>query len=110
MIIMKIKYLALASKENSDLEKLNSQFSFIGNVRISPNEKIAKRIFYLMFPNGGFIPSGYQVLNKSESIDNPLFDIVSGYPLNTQVVYKNIDSESLDDLCEIPNNEDIRKK
>lgn len=110
MIIMKIKYLAFASKRNCDLEKLNSQFSFIGNVRISPNEKIAKSIFYLMFPNGGFIPSDYQVVNKSQSMDNPLFDIVSGYPLNTQVVYKNMDSESLASLCQIQNNEDIRKK
>ncbi len=110
LIILKIKYLALASKRNCDLEQLKSQFSFIGNVRISPNEKIAQRIFYLMFPNGGFIPSGYQVLNKSESIDAPLFDIVSDYPLNTQVVYKNIDSEELASLCETQNNEHMRKK
>lgn len=110
MIIMKIKYLALASKKDCDLAKLNSQLSFIGNIRISPKEEIATSIFYLMFPNGGFTPSGYQVLNKSQSIDKPLFDIVSDYPLNTKVIYKNIDSESLASLCAVQNNEKFKKK
>lgn len=109
MIIMKIKYLALASKENCNLKKLDSQLSFVGNVRISPNEETAKNIFYLMFPNGGFRPSGYQVLNKSVDIDKPLFDIVTNYPMNTQIVYQNIDTEGLANLCDVPNSEEIKK-
>lgn len=110
MIIMKIKYLVLASKENCDLEKLDSELSFVGNIRISPNEETAKNIFYLMFPNGGYKPSGYQVLNKSVSLDMPLFDIVTNYLINTQTLYKNINEETLANLCGIQNIEEIKKK
>lgn len=85
----------MASKENCDLEALNAQFRFMGNIRISPRENVAKAIFYLMFPRGGFIPSGYQVLNKSKSIDNPSFDIVEKYPINTQIIQQNIGADEL---------------
>ncbi len=105
MILMKIKYMALASKETCDLEKLNLEFSFMGNIRISPKEETARNIFYLMFPNGGFIPSDYQVLNRTTDIENPSFDIVTNYPINTRVLYKNIDEETLANLCTIENNE-----
>lgn len=110
MIIMKIRYLALASKKGCNLEKLDSQFSFIGNVRVAPNMEIAKNIFYLMFPNGDFRPSGYQVLNVSESMDSPLFDVVADYPINPHVVYKGIDPKTLASLCAIQDNEDVKKK
>lgn len=110
MIIMKIKYLAMASKENCDLEKLSSEFSFIGNVRRSPDEKTAKSIFYIMFPNGEFSSSGYRVLNKSLDIDNPLFDVVSGYSQNMSVIYENVGPEDLASLSGIQNNEDRSKK
>ncbi len=49
-------------------------------------------------------------LNKSQSIDNPLFDIVSDYPINTKVIYKNINSESLATLCVVQDNEGVKKK
>lgn len=109
LIIMKIKYLAMANKRNENITSLNDEFSFMGNIRVSPSEEVAKTIFYLMFPNGGFVPSGYQVLNKSKRVDEPLFDVVKDYPFNTQVVKENIDENTLKDLY-YSSDEDIKKR
>lgn len=107
MIIMKLKYLALLDKENSDIEKLNSQFSFIGNIRTAPSRETADNIFYYMFPGGGHVSSEYYVLNKSTSLDMPSYDIVVDFPFHTQVVHSGLDEEALNDIIE---NKDNKRK
>lgn len=100
MIIMKIKYLALLNKENCDIEKLNSQFSYVGNVRVSPSKETADNIFYYMFPDGGYVDSGYYVLNKSTSLDKPVYDIVTDFPFHTEIVHSGLDEEKLNDVIQ----------
>jgi len=99
MILMKLKYLALKEK-TLDKEKLDEEFSFCGNIRMSPPEEIAKNIFYFMFPNGGYRESCYQIINKSNDITNPLFQIVTNYPSNPIIIQDSLTYEELSHLEE----------
>lgn len=101
MILMKIKYLALKAKEGIDKQELSDDFSFCGNVRIAPPDEVSKRIFYFMFPGGGYRESGYYVLNKSNDLAFPLFKIVKDYPLNTTLIQ---DDVTYDDLLHLEEN------
>ena len=89
LILMKIKYLALASriKENENIDEM---MNFYANVRQVPSKKTADSIFYLVFPDGSFCESGYYVINKSNNPNLELYDIVTGYPVDTNVVVSNI--------------------
>ena len=81
-------------------EKLDEEFSFCGNIRMSPPEEIAKNIFYFMFPNGGYRESCYQIINKSNDITNPLFQIVTNYPSNPIIIQDSLTYEELSHLEE----------
>lgn len=89
LIIMKIKYLALANK-STNLDELDKIMSFYANVRQVPSKGTADSIFYLVFPDGGFRESGYYAINKSNNPDIELYDITSGYPLDTKVIARDI--------------------
>lgn len=101
MILMRIKYLALKAKDDVDEQELSENFSFCGNVRIAPPDEVAKRIFYFMFPDGGYRESGYYVLNKNNDLSCPLFKIVKGYPLNTNLIQDDVTYDDLLHLEEI---------
>lgn len=95
MIIMKIKYLALASRYG-ETKDLIEQFSFYSNVRISPREDIANSIYFIEFPTGNFPASGYLVQISNVSDDGVvLYNIVVGPFLNRKVVLKGITGEEL---------------
>ena len=85
LILMKIKYLALADK-TEELSKVDRAMSFYANVRQVPTRETSDNIFNLMWPGGGFMPSGYSVVNKSDDPNIELYDIVTGFPMNTTVV------------------------
>ena len=85
LILMKIKSLA----EQKDI-------LLSANVRYVPSKETSENIFNLVFPNGGYQESGYQAINKSDNPNIELYDIVSGYPHNTQIVMSNILGKEID--------------
>lgn len=95
LIIMKLKYLAAISKKDADLSEIDKNFTFLGNIRYVPTKTTADNIFYLTFPDGGFKPSGYYVINRSSSEKFELYDIVTGYPRNIEVIRSSVDGESI---------------
>lgn len=95
MIIMKLKYLALSSKQDCDLEKIDKELSFCANIRTAPREDVSENIFDLMFPNGGYSSSGYQVINRTVQLDNPRYDIVTDSYFNPEIVASNLSEEDL---------------
>ena len=110
MVLMKIKYLALKAKGDIDDKKLDVEFSFCGNVRMSPPDAIAKKIFYFMFPDGSYRESGYQILNKSNDITNPLFQIVTDYPVSTNVIRDDVTYDDILHLGEWLESDKFSKK
>lgn len=95
LIIMKLKYLALANKNRDHLEKVDDMHTFYANVRHVPKNEIANSIFYLTFPDGGYETSGYDVINKSKDIGTELYDIVEGYPLNTTIIASDVTGKDI---------------
>ena len=95
LIIMKLKYLAVASRHGIDKSMVDEEFSFLGNIRYVPSKSTADNIFYLVFPDGGYKSSGYYALNKSNNAKMEIYDIVSGYPINTKIVASNIIGEDI---------------
>lgn len=89
LIIMKIKYLALASRSNNYYD-VDESMSFNANVRQVPSRETSDNIFYLVFPNGGYCESGYYAINKSSSSEIEIYDIVSGYPIDTTIIASDI--------------------
>lgn len=100
LIIMKLKYLALANVNRSNIEEINNKHTFYANIRHTPKRETADSIFYLTFPGGGYEESGYNVINKSSDSSIELYDIVEGYPINTTVVASNVKGEDLKDFYE----------
>lgn len=86
LILMKIKYLALAGK----IENIDQMMTFYANVRYVPSRETADNIFYLVFPDGGYSESGYNVLNKSDSPDFEIYDIVKGPLFRPQIIATNV--------------------
>ncbi len=95
LIIMKLKYLALANKNSNDINKIDSEHTFYANVRHVPKKETANNIFYLTFPDGSYKTSGYYVVNRSSDENIELYDIVEGYPLNTKVIASNLTGEEI---------------
>lgn len=95
LIIMKLKYLALASKSSNRLEEIDKEYTFYANVRYVPKMETANNIFYLMFLDGGYKASGYYVVNKSKDGNTELYDIMMGSPFNPTVVNSNVTGEEI---------------
>ena len=107
LILMKLKYLALVAKENTALASLEEKFSFYANIRKAPEEEIARRIYYFIYPSGSFEESGYYVLNISSDSTQPLYRIVTNYPRRTNIVCDKVTEQDLLQITEKRNN---RKK
>lgn len=102
LIIMKLKYLSAINKSGVDKLNVDKEFSFLANIRYVPSEITSENIFYLVFPDGGYETSGYYAINKSNNENIELYDIVSGYPMNTKIVVNNILGKDIGRL-ELPN-------
>ena len=96
LILMKIKYLALASK----FENVDQMMSFYAKVRFAPSRQTADNIFYLVFPNGGYSTSGYNVLNKSDNPELEIYDIVKGPLFNFQIIATDVMGSDIKDIVE----------
>lgn len=92
MILMKIKYLAMANGKNEEeLEKLNNEFTFYGNVRILPeNVKIPELVEKLVWDNNDL---EYYVENISSSPNTRIFNILQGSILDRHLISSNLSEE-----------------
>lgn len=95
LIIMKLKYLATINNSSSNQHAIDNEFSIFANIRHVPTKNTADNIFYLIFPNGGFQPSGYYALNKSNDPNEELYDIVIDYPQDTKIIASNVRGEDI---------------
>ena len=99
LILMKIKYLALAGK----IENINQIMTFYANIRYVPSRETADNIFYLVFPDGGYYESGYNVLNKSNSPDFEIYDIFKESLFKAQIIATNIPGSDIRKVVEQQN-------
>ncbi len=94
LILMKIKYLALANK----IENIDQLMTFYVNIRYTPSRETADNIFYLIYPGGGYSMSKFRVLNKSDSPDVEIYDF-----LNSEIIAQNISGSEIKNIMEQQN-------
>lgn len=92
MIIMKIKYLALAEgKSEEELIELNKQFTFYANTRILPNNiEIANIVEQILWYH---YKEKYTIQNISDNPNVRVFNIMHGGYLDKKLVYGPLNEE-----------------
>lgn len=91
MMIMKIKYLAMAEKLNP--EELEKEFTFIGNTRILPQQKETTELVEELMWNHEDL--NIQVKNASTDPNTPSFNLYQGDFFNQSPIKSNLSEEEL---------------
>lgn len=79
MILMKIKYLALIEQANGDqskMDEIDKQFTFVGKVKVLPKDKCTAQFYYGLNILLGMFDNN--CINVSNTPDVPIFRIFAG--------------------------------
>ena len=100
LIMMKLFYLA-QSRTGAQY------FSPLVRVRMVPTKSTADNIFYCMFPDGGFIDSGLEVIKRDNSDKEERYDVIKGF--NGPIILENVKGPEILDKIATINKQNMKR-